>query len=440
MRKKQSIIMIILLTTFLIVLGGCSSNNKTAQGEGESKTVTLKFMGWEASPLETEAVKKGLQKFMEENPNIRVQYTPIPQSQYSSKLLTMLAGNAAPDVFFLGSEDYRTFQKKGVLLDLTPYFKEEYSIDDFIPSAASIMQIDGKIFGVSSCTVSPVLFYNKKLFDEAGIPYPSSDPQKAWTWKQFVEVAKKLTKKNGDKVEQFGVFGLENNYMTVAEYFSNGGSPYNNSFTKSTFNTPEVKQVLQSVLDLRVKYGVAPETSVLEKIGMRPTQMLQTGKIGMLIDGSWSLQELASMKFPVGVAPLPKFKEAVTHGQAHVHAVSAKTKYPKEAWKLVSFLSSEEYQIQLVKEGLWMPNRKALYTNEGIKKWYNKEVHPEGFEKMVTYFENAKPYPNAFLSNNKITSIITEELDKFYYNGESLDKVVERIDNRSNEELRKQRD
>lgn len=438
MGNRKVNIMVILFGIFSIILGGCSSNDKTVGGTNDSKIVTLKFMGWEASPLETQAVKKGLQKFMEENPNIKVEYTPVPQSQYSSKLLTMLAGNAAPDVFFLGFEDYRTFQKKGVLLDLTPYFKEEYSIDDFIPSAASIMQIDGKIFGVSSSTVSPVLFYNKKLFDEAEVPYPPSDPQKAWTWDQFVEVAKKLTKKKGNKVEQFGVFGLENNYMTTAEYFSNGGSPYNNDFTKSTFNTPEVKKVLQSVLDLRVKYGVAPEASVLEKIGMRPTQMLQTGKIAMLVDGSWALQELASMKFPVGVAPLPKFKEAVTHGQAHVHAVSAKTKHPKEAWKLVSFLSSEEYQIQLIKEGLWMPNRKALYTDEGIKKWYNKDVHPEGFKEMVTYFENAKPYPNAFLSNNKVSSIITEELDKFYYNGESLDKVVERIDKRSNEELEKQ--
>ncbi|WP_017434282.1 ABC transporter substrate-binding protein [Saccharococcus caldoxylosilyticus] len=434
--KKLNIVLALLLIV-PVVLSACSADNKTTGGT-DSKIVTLKFMGWEASPLETEAVKKGLEKFMEKNPNIKVEYTPVPQTQYSSKLLTMLAGNAAPDVFFLGSEDYRTFQRKGVLLDLTPYFEKEYSIDDFIPSSASIMQIDGKIFGVSSCTVSPVLFYNKDLFDKAGVPYPPSDPKKAWTWEEFVEAAKKLTKKDGNKVTQFGVFGLENNYMTTAEYFSNGGSPYNADFTKSTFNTPEVKEVLQSVLDLRVKDGVAPEASVLEKIGMRPTQMLQTGKVAMLVDGSWALQELSSMNFPVGVAPLPKFKEAFTHGQAHVHAASAKTKHPEEAWKLISFLSSEEYQIQLVKEGLWMPNRKSLYTDEGIKKWYNEDVHPEGFKEMVTYFRDAKPYPNAFLSNNKVSSIITEELDKFYYNGESLGKVVERIDKRSNEELAKQ--
>ncbi|MBO1514569.1 ABC transporter substrate-binding protein [Metabacillus bambusae] len=435
MKKVHVILAFFLLVS--LVLSGCSSSNSnsTSDSGSDSDVVTLKFMGWEASPLETEAVKKGLKAFMDKNPNIKVEYTPVPQTNYSSKLLTMLAGDAAPDVFFLNTEDYRTFQGKDVLLDLTEYFKAEYSLDDFIPSAAQVMEIDGVIAGVSSCTVSPVLYYNKDLFDKAGVPYPPSDPNNAWTWDEFVEVAKKLTIKDGDKVEQYGVFGFENNYSTITEYLSNGGNPFNEDLTSTTYQTPEVQEVLQSVLDLRENYGVAPEASVLEKVGMKASQMLQTGKIAMLAEGSWALQELASMNFPVGVAPLPKFKEAYTHGQAHVHSVSAKTKHPEEAWKLVSFLSSEEYQIDLISEGLWMPNRQSLYTEEGIAKWYNEEVHPEGFKEMVSYFKDAKVYPNALISNNKVNSIITEELDKFYYGGESVEVVTENIDRRSAEEL-----
>lgn len=435
MKKVHVMLAFFLLVS--LVLSGCSSSssNSTNDSGSDSDVVTLKFMGWEASPLETEAVKKGLKAFMDKNPNIKVEYTPVPQTNYSSKLLTMLAGDAAPDVFFLNTEDYRTFQGKDVLLDLTEYFKAEYSLDDFIPSAAQVMEIDGVIAGVSSCTVSPVLYYNKDLFDKAGVPYPPSDPNNAWTWDEFVEVAKKLTIKDGDKVEQYGVFGFENNYSTIAEYLSNGGNPFNEDLTSTAYQTPEIQEVLQSVLDLRENYGVAPEASVLEKVGMKASQMLQTGKIAMLAEGSWALQELASMNFPVGVAPLPKFKEAYTHGQAHVHSVSAKTKHPEEAWKLVSFLSSEEYQIDLISEGLWMPNRQSLYTEEGIAKWYNEEVHPEGFNEMVSYFKDAKVYPNALISNNKVNSIITEELDKFYYGGESVEVITENIDRRSAEEL-----
>jgi len=427
--------------------GGASGSDKTEEktentGTGDTKSgsgevVTLKFMGWEASPLETQSVKKGLETFMKNHPNIKVEYTPVPSSQYASKLLTMLAGNAAPDVFFLGATDYRSFAERNVLLDLTPNFGAEFSIDDFITSSAQIMEIDGKVYGVSSCTVSPVLYYNKKLFDDAGLPYPPSDPAKAWTWQEFVDVARKLTKKEGDKISQYGAYGFENFYMTTALLFSNGVTLFNEDGTKMTINTPEAKEVLQAILDLRQKEELAPEAKMLENVGMKAAQMLQTGKVAMLIDGSWALQELATMNFPVGVAALPKFQHAATHGQAHVHAAWAKTKHPKEAWELIKFLSSEEYQIDLISEGLWMPNRKSLYTGEGIAKWYNDKVHPEGFKELVPFFLDAQPYPFALIRNNKVNSIITEETDKFWYSGQPVDQTVENIERRANEELAK---
>jgi multiple sugar transport system substrate-binding protein len=441
--RKPHIFSIILLCSALTTAcssGGGPAGDTGSANKGDSASgsvVTLKFMGWEASPLETQSVKKGLDSFMQKHPNIKVEYQPVPSAQYSQKLLTMLAGNAAPDVFFLGSTDYRAFQKRDVLLDLSPMFKQEMSLDDFIPSSAQIMDIKGKIYGVSSCIVSPVLYYNKAVFDKANIPYPPSDPAKAWTWQQFLDTAKKLTVKDGDKVTQYGAFGLENFYMTTAEILSNGGKLFNQDGTKMAINTPETKEVLQSVYDLRVKYGAAPMAKTLESIGMKANQMLQTGKVAMVVDGSWGLQELATMGFPVGVAALPKFKDAVTHGQAHVHSAAAKTKHPKEAQELLKFLSSEEYQIQNIKEGLWMPNRKSLYSEEGIKKWYNKSVHPDGFMSLVNFFKDAQPYPFPLITQNKVNDIITEETDKLWYSGQSVDDTLKNIETRSNVELAK---
>jgi multiple sugar transport system substrate-binding protein len=442
--KKLRTVFIVLLCSLIAAAcsgGGTNSNagkSSTAGNTGgktAGEVVTLKFMGWEASPLETQSVKKGLELFMQQHPNIKVEYQPVPNTQYPQKLLTMLAGNAAPDVFFLGATEYRAFQKRDVLLDLTSRFQKEMKLDDFIPSSAKIMDINGKIYGVSACTVSPVLFYNKDVFDKANVPYPPSDPNKAWTWDEFRDAAKKLTIKNGDKVTQYGAFGLENFYMTTAEIFSNGGKLFNQDGTKMALNSPEVKQVMQSVLDLRVKEGVSPTAKTLESIGMKANQMLQTGKVAMVVDGSWSLQELAAMKFSVGVAPLPKIKDAMTHGQSHLHAVAAKTKHPEEAWELVKFLSSDEYQIMNIKEGLWMPNHKSLYTEEGIKKWYNDAVYPKDFKELVPYFANAEAYPFAMITQNKVNDIITEETDKLWYTGQSVDDTMKNIETRSNVEL-----
>ncbi|AFH61623.1 ABC transporter substrate-binding protein [Paenibacillus caseinilyticus] len=443
MRKLHTVSTVLLCSVFT---AACSGGGSPAGGPGSAGdkgggtaggVVTLKFMGWEASPLETKSVKKGLEAFMAKHPNIKVEYQPVPNTQYSQKLLTMLAGGAAPDVFFLGSTDYRAFQKRDVLLDLTSMFKADMSLDDFIPSSAQIMDIGGKIYGVSSCTVSPVLYYNKAVFDKAKVPYPPSDPAKAWTWEEFLDAAKKLTVKEGDKVVQYGAFGLENFYMTSAQILSNGGQLFSSDVTKMAINTPEAQEVLQSIYDLRVKHGAAPTAKTLESIGMKANQMLQTGKVAMAVDGSWALQELATMGFPVGVAALPKFKEAVTHGQAHVHAAAAKTKHPKEAWELVKFLSSEEYQIDNIKEGLWMPNRKSLYTEEGVKKWHNASVHPEGFQSLVPYFKEARAFPFPLITQNKVNDIITEETDKLWYSGQSVADTLKNIESRSNVELAK---
>jgi multiple sugar transport system substrate-binding protein len=188
MKKFLKIILAITVFAFF----GSFTLFAMGQPTGETEVVTLKFVGWEVSPLETESVKKGLDIFMSQNPNIKVEYNPIPHSEYTSKILTMMAAGICPDVFFCFAYDYRAFINGGKLLDLTEHFNQEYSIDDYIPSAAEIMYVDGKVYGISSCTVSPVLYYNKEVFDEAGLDYPPSDPAEAWTWEEFVEIANKF--------------------------------------------------------------------------------------------------------------------------------------------------------------------------------------------------------------------------------------------------------
>jgi len=173
-----------------------------------AQNITLTFIGWEASPLETASVQKGLARFMELHPNVKVEYTPVA-GEYHPRLLTMIAGGTAPDVFFVGSRSYRDLVKRNVLLDLTPYFEQEYQLTDFVPSDREKMSIDGKIYGISSCIVVPQLYYNKDLFDAAGLPYPPSNPADAWTWDEFVEVAKKLTIVEGNRTTQFGAYGFE---------------------------------------------------------------------------------------------------------------------------------------------------------------------------------------------------------------------------------------
>ena len=404
-----------------------------------AEVTTITFMGWEASPLETKSVQDGIAKFEALNPDIKVQYTPgLAGAEYVAKLLSTVAGNSTPDVFFIGAENYRTFAEKGVLEEITDKFSDEFSLDDFLPGVQDIMDIDGKVYGIQSCIVAPIVYYNKDIFDKLGVPYPDADPANAYTAEEFRELAKKLTVRNGDKVETYGVYGLEAGWLTVYPFMlSNGVHPYTEDYMTSTFDTPETAEVLNWIRDIRVVDGSAPDATTLENIGMSAAQMLQTGKVAMIVDGSWALQELSQMGFPVGTAPLPKFKEALTDSWAHLHAISAASKNKEAAWKFLEFLSGMDYQGALVSEGLWMPNRKSMYEEEVVKQWYREDIHGESYMKMLDYFKNSKVAPLALQKSSKCQDILTEETDLFFKDGQPLDVTMQNIQTRSNEVLSK---
>ena len=394
--------------------------------------VKIQFMGWEASPYETQSVLKGLDLFMKRNPDIEVEYIAGRWDDHHAKLLTMMAGGAAPDVFFLGAEPfYRDFQKRGVLLDLTDFFNKELSLEDFIPLDREKMLINGRIYGISSCIVAPVLYYNKDLFDRAGVPYPPADPRQAWKWEEFVAAARKLTITQGKRTVQYGVYGLETYWWPFV--WSNGGRLFNEDYTRFVLHEDEPGQeALTRILELRTRYNVAPSALYLTDIGMNPNQMLQTGRVAMLVDGSWALQELSQLGFRVGVAPLPVFKYPVTSGTAHLHAAWIGTKHPEEAWRLIRFLSSEEYQLDLVRSGLWMPNRTALYTAEGMRKWLNPSVHPDGFDRLASYFvDYARLHPGIMIPA-EAWNILTEEMDYYWRDNQPLSQVLNRAAARIN--------
>ncbi len=420
---------------------GCSRNNgkatNTDSGEGDDKeVVTLNFMGWEASPLETAAVEDGIAIFEKEHSDIKINYTSSTGgSEYNAKLLSAAASKSMPDVMFMMSSAYRQFVSKGTLLEITDKFNEEFSLDDFIDSSKEIMSIDGKVYGVSSCTVSPILYYNKDVFDEAGVEYPSSDPANAWTIDEFREVAKKLTT---DDI--YGCYGLETvggggTDTLTPQIISGGGSRYSDDFKTSTMNTPEAKKVMETIKAIRVEDGSAPDATTLDSVGMTAAQMLETGKVAMLLDGSWALQELAAAGMHVGMAPLPSYGKVVTTGQAHLHCIASGTKYPEQAWEFVKFLSSLDYQGSLISSGLWMPNRKSMYEEDMVEKWYKQEVHGDSYKNMLDYFQDAVVDPSALQYSSKCSDIVSEETKLYFTDAQDLDKTLQNIDKRSNEAI-----
>ncbi|GHU72682.1 hypothetical protein FACS189450_10920 [Spirochaetia bacterium] len=427
MKKKMILAAILAAVVVSVTFAGGGSDSSSSSGD-----VTLTFMGWEASPLETQAVQNGIAAFEKANPGIKVKYTPT-SGDYAAKLLSAIASNSAPDVFFCGSDMYRQLVARNVLLDITPRFTASFPLDDFIDSSKTIMQVNGKVYGISSCSVSPIIYYNRDIFDKYNEPYPSSDPNKVWTIDEFRAVAKRLTR---DGI--FGAYGLESNGgMIFAQITSGGGAPFNADASKSTYNSPEVKKVLQTIKAIRVEDKSMPASSTLENVGMNAAQMLQTGRVAMLLDGSWALQQLSTLGFPVGIAPIPSYGKPITTGQAHLHAISKNSKHPEEAWKFLSFLSGMEYQGQLCKEGLWLPNRKSLWADgaNGIDGWYDNARLGPYYRQMRPYLRDVTVAPEALLKSNILSDIIAEEQDRYFKDDADIDVILANIQKRSDAEL-----
>lgn len=446
MKKRQIMAFVLAATMAATAVTGCgapsrpdgsgdtgSTDSSSDSGE-ESKdgVVQLTFMGWEASPLETQAVKDGIAAFEKENPNIKVNYTPgLAGSEYNAKLLSSAAAGSLPDVMFVSAESYRAIVSKGALWDITDQFDENYPLDDFIDSSRQIMEVDGHVYGIFSCTVSPIVYYNKDVFDQKGIDYPSADPENCWTIDEFRDVAKKLT---SDDI--YGVYGLETVADTLnAQLLSNGGTRYNEDYTKSTMNSPENKEVFEIIKAIRTEDGSAPDASTLDAVGMSAKQMLQTGKVAMLVDGSWSLQELAASDMNIGMAPLPSYGKVLTTGQAHLHCIAETSKHKDEAWQFLQFLSGMDYQGALVKSGLWMPNRYSMYEDDAVAQWYDEKVHGDSYKKMLTYFRDAAVDPTALQLTSQARDIIAEETDMYFKQDQDIDTTLQNMDTRIDEAI-----
>jgi len=365
-----------------------------------AERVEVTFMGWGATE-EDEGVKAAVKQFEAEQDKVKVTWLHTPEN-YGEKLLTDIAAGTPPDTAFIGSDMYRTLIGGGLLLDITDMLKGDPLLgaaDYFIePQEEGRCTQDGKWYGIGSCWVAPHIYYNADVFAEAGVEPPSNDPELAWTWPQFLEAATALTVDAAGKHPNESGFDAENiqrwgvqwpTWSTIlhAAIVGNGGDWIDPATGLLILDTPAATEAMQNVADLVLKNKVSPAGTAMEALGMTNTQMIDSGRLAMAIDGSWALSWLYKIKPKLGTAVLPGMSQKTgTSMQAHLHSGFASSQHPSEAWQWVRFLSTPFYQTQFCKSGLWLPSQSDLMTPEGLQTWITEGVHPEGFVDIPTKF------------------------------------------------------
>lgn len=182
-RRFVSLTVSMMLVLFLFMTG-CSSS-ADPQGSGDQVELKLGFYSSGASDAKMQELIDG---FMKKHPNIKVTTETAPYGQFFQKLDTRIAAGNAPDLWLSDGVLVAKYAERGAIKDLTEWIdkdlnKEDYYGLDFNKDA------EGRYWAVPQGIQIGVLFYNKDLFDQAGVSYPTED----WTYDDLKKAAAKLT-------------------------------------------------------------------------------------------------------------------------------------------------------------------------------------------------------------------------------------------------------
>ncbi len=405
---------IIVLLSACFLLASCAPSSS-------SKTLKIAFWG---NIDEVKVITKMAKQWEKQHPDWKVQLIHSPGgTSYISKILTQVAGGDAPDIAFSEVNVFVPMMNKGVFLDLTPFIKKDtsFNLSEFYPEEIKRFTRDGKLYCIPRDTAPfACVYYNKTLFYEAGIKYPTDD----WDFNDLIKIAQKLTKTDSTgKISQYGFYS----WCWMNFVYSFGGNIVDNveKPTRCVLDSKEAIKGLQFYKDLCTKYKVSITPVALNASQQGSTDLFKNGKIAMLNSGIWETPQIRSVKtFDWDVVMFPKgpVRRAFGTGGSG-YCIIRTTKHPEEAWDLLKTLSGDYGQEELAKIGLAQPaNRRLaqgtswakntdLPLNKGM---LDKAVQHVIYEPFNSKWQEAQdkyvtPYIDMFFSDQMTAEQFTKE-------------------------------
>ena len=342
-----------------------------------AKQVIISYSDWQlAQDIWGRSLREAIAEFERLNPDIKVKTEPIALGQRDVKYTTAIRGGKGPDVFALDANPVKQYIKEDWVKDLTPFIEKEGGnkwLADFYPVSLMPVTENGKTYGVPKNVVAMVLVYNSEIFKKAGIQSPPK------TWKEFRDVAKKLTiDTDGDgKIDQWGAtlvlakacFDLR--FSVVLR--GHGGDFLTADWKHSNLNSPEAKEAFNMVTDMILKdKSMPPGVSQVDCNGAR--RLMAHKKVGMIFGTMWTITEVAGMNPDLHgwkvleMAPVPQQEGSQSKIRSTLYQKSLfmnpNTKNPEAAWKLIQFLTEKKQMEKWFVDNNMLSCRKSV--NDGF--------------------------------------------------------------------------
>jgi len=334
--------------------------------------VTLRFSAWHMTEkVWGQSINEALAIFKQQNPNIDVQQEPVAYGEMVAKYTTQSQQKNAPDVFTLPAFAFGSFFDQGFTLPLDDFVKAEGAnfLSQWHEVAIGACTYNGKLHAMPDEIMAMVLAYNAEMFEAAGLD-PNHPPE---TWDEFLDVAKKLT--NGTTQWGFGMVGAKDPGFPLrfnSVVWSFGGDFLTPDNKQSALDKPETVEAFTFYVSLNNEHGVIPPGATQANPQDVRTMMAQK-KIAMKIGSGWT-QTIVNSLNPdlkafevIRAAPMPYKRQRVTTAFLKAHMISASSRYPEEAWKLIKFLTSREIATKWFKDNGVTPSRKDVAEIPEIK-------------------------------------------------------------------------
>ena len=361
-RKIIALVLAVLLISVTLI--ACQQDDPATNGGGDEATgddgvttsgenVTIRYAFWQATLEPYYNIMAA--EFNEMYPNITIEIEPTAWGDYWTMLETAITAGGAADVFHMNGPNLKKYADAGVLMGLDSYISASGMNLGVFPAAMNDMyNFNGSQYGIVMDYDTIGLFYNKELFDLAGIDYPDS----SWTWDDLVSAAAAITGIRD------GAFGIAANLQDQQGFYNTGfaeggwfvqGGPGAETFG---FNDSGTRAGIQVWVDL-LEAGYSPTQLSLEE--NEGYLQFMAGNLGMIVSGSWLPAfysgEDSTVADVYDVAELPLMssgrRASVIHGKGN--CVFSDTANPNEAWLWVEFLSGERAQRLIGEMGLVIP-------------------------------------------------------------------------------------
>lgn len=404
-------------------LSACSNGESTSQsvsgatepvasGNASAEKVTLSFAYWDEG--QSDIMDALVAEFEKSNSNIDIETTIIPPDQYWTVMSAGLPAGSAPDVFWLACDRAPALIEAGVILNLQEYVqRDNVDIEKFPAALRSFFTAEENIYAIPKDYDTINIFYNKELFDKAGVEYP----QNGWTWDDMLEMAQKLTVPAEDGGQtQYGIVAARNVQSSVYNFmYSNNGAFCSEDRKEILINTPENLEALTYLSDMMFKYGVSPDGAEQQEIGA--STMFDSGMAAMIPDGSWMAMHYSEvLGDKVGVVQMPVKERSACVMAGTGFAAASKTKYPDQAWEFLKFLATKDAQE--------MQATRVIPAYEGAAQAYVEQLPNMDAQTMVDAAQTAVPYPFTDKNGPEVEAAFDEQLQHIWLTNKDVSAAL----------------